>query len=124
MRKLLTIIAGAILAAVAISGCSKNLKEKQQDGELSAADYGEMVDYMYDAMVTLNDINQTADPSDMEGTQELIKEVVAEYPEVRNYYEICIAGFKNGDSEFEKGIDESKMARIIDCDARGWINFW
>lgn len=132
MKKLFKIMALAILA-IAMTACSQSKGEKQgNDGaateqaadEYSADDYKEMVDYMYEAMETINEINQTLDPSDVQGAQELASEVASDYPDVKEYYEICFEAARNGNSEFEKGADLDKMARIIDCQARGWLRFW
>lgn len=125
MKKLFKIMV-LVLLATAMGACSQGKGENasEQTDEYSSGDYKEMVDYMYEAMEAMNEINHTLDPSDIQGAQELASEVASEYPDAKEYFEICSEAARNGNSEFEKGADSEKMARIMDCYARGWFKFW
>ena len=105
--------------------CGSSTESKSKSGELTGDDYAGMVDYMYEAMEEIEVINRTADPSDTDGVFEMIKEVVAEYPMVPDYYEATVKALRDNSQELENsGVDEQKLGRVLDCQARGWLRFW
>lgn len=93
--------------------------------KLTGEDYEDMVDYMYEAMCEINEINQTTDPSDVEYAASAGQEVAREYPDVPEYFEIVMTAVRDKDPEIENSnVDTTKLARVIDCMGRGWGVFW
>ena len=124
-----SIISALFFLLITLTGCGgteSSINSRIEKGEkLSAADYEYMVDYMYDAMSELENINRTYDPSDTEGVMEAGREVAKEYPYFDEYLAACMSALNNNNEEFNNSkADADKMARVVDCVARGWAMFW
>lgn len=114
------------LICTLLTNCGGSLTDKLREGkELSTNDYTEMINYLYDAMSDMENVNRTANPYDTEELMEQIHEITEEYPAVPLYYEACVKAFREGNKNFnEVKEDPSKFARVMDCMARGWGKFW
>lgn len=124
MRKIKLCFMISILLTLLVSCGSSSKIESNGNGDYSASDYAVMVDYMYDAMVEMDEINQTADPSDLEGVKSLCKQVVHEYPNAKEYLNACTQAIADENEKLLEKASEEKLSIIMDCAARGWLNQW
>ncbi|MCH5230986.1 MAG: hypothetical protein J1F43_04240 [Muribaculaceae bacterium] len=124
MNKTISVFICAML--IALASCGSSISDKIKDSKaLSAADYSEMVDYMYEAMCDMEQINRTADPYDQESLMASIHEVTQEYPLVPLYYTACMKAVNSDSENFNKNtVNMQKFGRVVDCMARGWGKFW
>lgn len=124
MNKTISVFICAIL--IALAGCGSSLSDKIKENKaLSAEDYSEMVDYMYEAMCDLEEINRTAYPYDQESLRASIHEVTQEYPLVPVYYTACMNAVNSDAENFNPNtVDIQKFGRAMDCMGRGWGKFW
>ena len=124
MRKIKLCFMISILLTLLVSCGSSSKVESNGNGDYSASDYAEMVDYMYDAMMEMGEINRTADPSDLEEVKSLCKQVVHEYPYAKEYLNACTQAIADENEKLIEKANEEKLNIVIDCAARGWFNQW
>ena len=124
MNKTISVFICAML--IALASCGSSISDKIKDNKaLSAEDYSEMVDYMYEAMCDMEVINRTADPYDQESLMANIHEVTQDYPLVPLYYITCMNAVNSDSENFNPNtVDIQKFGRVMDYMSRGWGKFW
>lgn len=125
MKKTISFFICAIMFIMVSCGHSSIVDKIHEGKELSADDYNEMVNYMYEAMSEMEVINRTADPSDYDYLMSEINEIAEDYPYVPEFYSACMKAMNNGSPNFNQNtVDMQKFGRVVDCMARGWGRFW